>query len=543
MTTKRVPTVLNGALLREMFADARGLLERHVQALNAINVYPVPDGDTGTNMHLSLRAGVDELARTTGDDASVAARALAEGALMGARGNSGVILSQVLRGFASGLRGHAEADGAALKDALSLASEAAYAALSEPVEGTILTVAREAAEAAVASPERSAEAVLSSAVEAANRAVERTPELLPVLREAGVVDAGALGLAIILEGLLRSLRGDPLDVDLAPDAQVGAGWRAEATSLHGADDGASGYCTEFVVSGQRLDAEATRAQMRSLGSSVLVVDGEDMLRVHLHTDRPDDAFAYGRSLGELSQTKADNLGEQVQQFASAGAGTQPIKAGIGIVAVAAGEGIAAAFRSVGAVHIVEGGQTMNPSAGDILEAIESCAESAVAVLPNNKNIIAAAQQAGERSSKHVVVISSRSIPQGIAAVLALNSDATLDENERAMEGALDSVRSAEVTRAVRATTIEGKRIEVGQPIGIIDGSLEVVADEVAKAAEACVARMMTPAASLLTIYVGKDARGDEAEALAEALRTKYAKIEVDLVGGGQPNYPYIISLE
>ena len=543
MTQERVPAALSGPSLRELFADARGLLERHVQALNAINVYPVPDGDTGTNMHLTLRAGVDEMERTSGDDASVAARALAEGALMGARGNSGVILSQVLRGFASGLDCRAEADGAALAEGLSEASRAAYAALSEPVEGTILTVAREAAQAAAAGSKETAEAVLSSAVDAANRAVERTPELLPVLREAGVVDAGALGLAIVLEGLLRSLRGDPLDVDLAPDAQVGAGWRVEATSLHGADDGASGYCTEFVVSGQTLDAEATRAHMRSLGGSVLVVDGEDMLRVHLHTDRPDDAFAYGRSLGELSHTKVDNLGEQIQQFVSAGRATQPITAGIGIVAVVAGDGIAAAFRSVGAVHIVEGGQTMNPSAGEILEAIESCAESEVAVLPNNKNIIAAAQQAGERASKHVVVISSRSIPQGIAAVLALNSDATLDENEQAMDRALGSVRSAEVTRAVRATTIEGKRIEVGQPIGVIDGSLQVVADEVVAAAEACVERMMSSEASLLTIYVGQDARSEEAESLAQALRTKYAKLEVDLVAGGQPHYPYIISLE
>jgi DAK2 domain fusion protein YloV len=383
--------------------------------------------------------------------------------------------------------------------------------------------------------------VLETAVVAAKAAVDRTPELLPVLKEAGVVDAGGLGLAIVLEGLLRSLRGDPLDVDLAPQAAVEAGWRSEAATLHRAEHGESGYCTEFIVSGRGFDRAAADEQLSRLGTSLLLVAGDDLLRVHIHTSRPDDALAYGRSLGELSHVKVDNLETQIREFASMPA--QPVAGNIGLVAVAAGAGIEDAFRSMGATNIVSGGQTMNPSAGEILAAIEECPAGQVIVLPNNKNIVAGAQQAAEQSAKRVAVIPTRSIPQGVAAALAMNTDATLEENTEAMTRALAAVRSAEVTRAVRATTIEGRHVEVGQAIGLIDGALRVVAEDVATAAEQCADEMYFPEAGLLTVYAGEDARDEDARTLVAALRARYPALEIELVKGGQPHYPYMLSLE
>ncbi len=538
----RIATTLSAPLLCALFADASSLLQRHVRALNAINVFPVPDGDTGTNMHLTLRAAVDDLAGTTSDSLSEAAQALAHGALMGARGNSGVILSQILRGFAGGLHDRAEADGSILAAAFAAGAQAAEDALSEPVEGTILTVMRDAAQAVVRASPATIEEVLACAVPAANASVERTPELLPALKEAGVVDAGGLGLAIIFAGLLRSLRGEPLDVDLAPVSAVEAGWRKEAASLHVGAHDERGYCTEFIVGGRDLEPASVRAHLSSFGGSLLVVGGNDLLRVHLHTAQPDEALAYGRSLGEVSHVKVDNLEAQIQRFVQdESLPTMPSR--IGIVAVAAGDGIEAAFRSVGVAEIVHGGQTMNPSASEILAAIDACPAEEVLVLPNNKNIIAAAEQAAEQSSKRAAVVPSRSIPQGVAAALARSQDLPFEANTAAMERALASVRSAEVTRAVRPVTIDGRRVEVGEAIGVIDGSLRVVADSIASAAQQCVDEMLSNDASLLTLYSGAEMRAEDAEALARDLRLRYPALEVELVHGGQPHYPLLLSVE
>ena len=538
---------LDGPLLCKLFADACSLLQRHVQALNAINVFPVPDGDTGTNLYLTLRAGVDDAANSDSDDLAAISQALAHGALMGARGNSGVIFSQILRGFSAALDGQREADGPTLAKALAGATEAAYGALSEPIEGTILTVVREASQSVAEHPPATAQETLAKASTAARAAVERTPELLPVLKEAGVVDAGGLGFAIVLEGLRRSLSGESLEVDLAPEITSETGWQDEAATLHQTEHGESGYCTEFMVSGDGLEASAVRERLSSLGSSLLVVGEDKLLRVHLHTTAPDDALAYGRTLGQISQVKVDNMETQIQRFAS-GEPPRPITSAIDIVAVAAGEGLEAAFRSVGVTQLVRGGQTMNPSAAEILEAIESCRAEQVVVLPNNKNIIAAAQQAADSSEKLVSVVPSRSVPQGVSAVLALNPDLGFEENAEAMERALASVRSAEVTRAVRATTIDGRRIEMGQAIGVVEGAVRAVADDLEGAVLGCVAEMLAPESSpvdvsLLTVYIGRDVRDEDAEAMARTLRDRHPQLDIELVHGGQPNYPYILSLE
>ena len=532
----------DGPTLLRLFTDAEWLLKRHVTALNAINVFPVPDGDTGTNMHMTLRAGVTEMTQAATDGVAAAAGALAQGALMGARGNSGVILSQILRGLSSGLGDAQEMDGPAFARALLTASDAAYGALSEPAEGTILTVVREAGEALAQEAPESLAAALDTASTAALAAVEKTPELLPALKEAGVVDAGGLGLAVILEALRRSLHGEPLDVNLAPEVAKEQGWQSQAAALHRTEHGVSGYCTEFVISAAHLEADDTREALGKLGSSLLVVGADELLRVHLHTTRPDNALAYGRSLGKLSQVKVDNMETQIDRFAT-GSPPAPIVSTIDIVAIAAGEGIERAFRSVGVTQLIRGGQTMNPSAGEILEAIEACRAEQVVVLPNNKNVIAAAEQAAERATKRALVVPSRSIPQGVAAVLALSPDLTFEKNGEVMEQALDSVRSAEITRAVRETTIDGRRIELGQAIGVVDGVLSVVESDIDSAVGACVAKILSPEAGLLTLYASQDVRDQDSERLANALRERYPQLEIELIWGGQPHYAYLLSLE
>ncbi len=522
-----------------MFLDAHALLERHVAALNAINVFPVPDGDTGTNMHLTMKAAVEAVDALEMKHAPDVAKALAHGALMGARGNSGVILSQILRGFARSLDSESDIDGPALAGALARASDDAYAALAEPKEGTILTVIRAAADAANAGRSTAGD-VLSHAASAAHAAVEQTPELLPVLKEAGVVDAGGLGLAIVLEGLSRSFHDETLDVDLTPEMPNAAGWQSQAASLHDAQHGTAGYCTEFVVRGATIDAGEVRSHLQQFGDSLLVVGDESLLRVHVHTATPDDALEYGRTLGDVSQVKVDNMEEQVLEFASPEA---PALADIGVVAIAEGPGIEAAFRSVGVTQLIEGGQTMNPSAGEILKAIGACPQDHVIVLPNNKNVIAAAEQAAAEANKTAAVVPSKSIPQGVAAVLALNSDLSFDENVDSMARAATSVRSAEVTRAVRATVINGRKIHAGQAIGIVEGDLTVVSASLEQAVHDSITEMDVARASLLTVYSGAAVRRHEAEALVQELRERHPDIEVELVPGGQRHYSYLLSLE
>jgi DAK2 domain fusion protein YloV len=534
-------TLLTGSQLRKMFRDAHGLLERHVRALNAINVFPVPDGDTGTNMHLTLRAAVEAMEQSDTDDVSGVSAALARGALMGARGNSGVILSQVLLGFSRGLDTKSEASGSDIASALAEASDAAYAALSEPKEGTILTVARAAAVAAGNAETDDSGEILSLAVDAAHEAVERTPELLPALKEAGVVDAGGLGLAIILDGLSRSLQGVTLEVDLAPDVPDTAGWQSQAATLHQTEHGTPGYCTEFVVSGGDIDAEVARSHIATLGSSLLVVGDETMLRVHVHTATPDHILDYGRTLGEVSQVKVDNMEMQLQAFADETASANVTD--VGVVAVTSGAGIAAAFRGVGVTQLVEGGQTLNPSAGELLAAIEACPQDQVVVLPNNGNIIATAEQAAAEADKHAVVIPSRTIPQGVAAMLALSPDVSFKDNSAAMERAITQVRSAEVTRAARATTIDDQQIDAGKAIGIVDGKLNVVSQNIEEAVLACVVEMGPEAGMLLTLYSGSDVRAGDDDALANRLRDEQPELEIEVVRGGQPHYAYLLSLE
>jgi DAK2 domain fusion protein YloV len=537
----------NGRDLLEMFAAATSWLERNADAINSINVYPVPDGDTGTNMYLTMRATLEEAFHAKSDAAGTVAQAMARGALMGARGNSGVILSQILSGIADRLSEKESFSGSDFAEALEAASQKAYKAVSQPVEGTILTVMREGAAAAKRKARRmrsSLKSVLASTVEAAREAVSKTPSLLPVLREAGVVDAGGQGLYIMLEGALRYIRGDtgPPVALTARDPE--ASWLAATASLHEGAHPPYGYCTEFLVRGKNLDSSAILEKMLTLGDSVLVVGDESLLRVHVHTQDPGAALTCGTALGSVTTVKVDNIRTQAEEFV-----TRPRPEGEGpaarvsTVAVVEGLGLEQVLSSLGVTAIVRGGQTMNPSTEEILAAAEACPSPEVIILPNNKNVVMAARQAAEHSTKTVKVVPTTSVPQGVAALLALNAEAGLEENATAMEEARQTVRTAEVTRAVRPALLGSLRVRRGQAIALIDGQLKVAEESLRGAVRASLGHMVTPSSSLITLYCGADTSREEAQALADDLAREYPSLEIELVAGGQPHYHYIVSVE
>lgn len=521
-----------------MFAAATSWLERSAQSINTLNVFPVPDGDTGTNMLLTMRAAVEEAGRCSDESVSTVAQAMARGSLMGARGNSGVILSQIFRGLAKGLDGRQSLSGKDLAAALVESTTFAYKGMTKPVEGTILTVMREAAEAAQtrsASRNGNVVSIMEAVVDEAKASVARTPTLLPVLREAGVVDAGGQGLYVVFEGILRYLRGEKDEAASAP-AEA-----ASAMSPGLAQDGRYGYCTEFLVQGKGLGLEAIREKLATIGESVLAVGDECTVKVHVHTFDPGAALSYGASLGILRQVKVDNMDEQHRDFVLAR--PQPATVSISTVAVVSGEGLTEAFHSIGATVVVAGGKTMNPSVRDLLKAVESAPSDNVIILPNHPNILMAAGQVPALTKKRVEVVPSESIPQGIAALLAFNHEADLEANAAAMNSMLSTVRSGEVTRAVRSMDLDGLSIKRGQAIAFLDGKLVVAARSVPRAVINLVDKMGVEQGGLVTIYYGADTDSGEAQQIAHSLREKYAAQEVEVVAGGQPHYSYIISVE
>jgi DAK2 domain fusion protein YloV len=528
-----------------MFTAATAWLEQNAESINEINVFPIPDGDTGTNMFLTMKATMAAAEEAPGDSVGAVAAAMAEGALMGARGNSGVILSQIIRGLATGMAGKKQVGAVEFADSLARATEAAYKAVTNPVEGTILTVCREAGEAALRSsnnPVDDITDVLEEACEAARKAVENTPALLPVLREAGVVDAGGQGLYVMFEGALSYLQG--VQLSRAASHRFGSideQWLSQAHALHG-DEEAFGYCTEFVLTGEKLSTEAIRAKLEAEGQSLLVVGDERAVQVHVHTADPGGAISYATSLGPLARVKVENMELQHQELA---AQVQHIQhtGSISAVAVGVGAGIIEVLRSVGATSVVEGGQTMNPSTATILEAVEASATENVIVLPNNKNIIMAARQAAELSDKDVVVVETRSIPQGIAALLALSQDQSLEDNVRSMERAAKDVRTAEICRAVRAVKLGEVDVKEGEYITIIDGELVASSPQRDEALDEALQRTINDDASLATLYPGAEVSDEEARRAADRLGAAYGDLEFQVVRGDQPYYDYFISVE
>jgi DAK2 domain fusion protein YloV len=536
-----------------MFAAATAWLGRHVESVNAINVFPVPDGDTGTNMFLTLRATLEEAYRADGEGVGAVLESMSRGALMGARGNSGVILSQILRGLARAAQERERLDGIGLAQGLTEGASTAYKAVSEPVEGTILTVVKAAADAAeneAASDSHDIQAVMASATEAAKEAVANTPTLLPVLAEAGVVDAGGQGLYVVLEGSLRYLRGE--DVEAGPvgtPEEIERDWLAVTSQMHGEmhaqGQSAYGYCTEFLVAGTNLPGDGIEKRMLELGDSVLVVGDEKLVRVHLHTDDPGVAMSFCTPLGRLQQVKVDNIEAQAEEFLAMHqrqtAAAEPVN--IAIVAVVSGEGLEEVFRSVGASVIVKGGPTMNPSARQLLEAIETCPAEQVVLLPNDKNIVMTAEQVIPMSKKKVSVVKTTTLPQGAAAMLAFSPDEELDTNVEAMAEAKESIHTVEITRAIRSTSIGGLRIKEGQCIAVVNGELKVARRTPGAALKAALGHLPMDELSLVTLYYGTETDEGEARRVARELRRPYPQHDVDIVYGGQPHYYYIASVE
>lgn len=549
-------TACDGRRLLAALGAAATWLEAHRASVDALNVFPVPDGDTGTNMTMTLDAALREAEGSPAHEAGVIAERAAYGALMGARGNSGVILSQLLRGFARALHNQRRIGAQELAAALAAAAETAGRAVMKPVEGTILTVAAAAAGAANEAAGRSDTllSVLDAALEEARAAVARTPEQLPILQQAGVVDAGAQGYLLILEGASRYLHGRPLREDHAI-AALDSLHMAHVT--HGDD---YGYCTEFVVVGPDLDAATMRDAIAALGDSTLVVGDEGIVRVHVHTEDPGRILSYAAPLGRLHKVKIESMQDQHDRFvaqaeeASAGMATEPtlpppstaataMQGLTGVVAVAPGEGLADVFRSLGAGAVVLGGQTMNPSTAELLAAIDALPQNEVLLLPNNGNVLLVAGQARTFSRKTVTIVPARTVPQGMAALVAYSPDADLAANAAAMEQAAGEVHTGEVTVAVRDAQLDGLSVRVGQVLGLLDDQAVVAGSDRAAVALDLMERMGAAEAEVLTVYYGKDAPEDEANALAERARERYQGLDVEVVAGGQPYYPYIMSIE
>jgi DAK2 domain fusion protein YloV len=529
-----------------MFCVATRWLEKNASHINALNVFPVPDGDTGTNMLLTLRSTMAEAAQPSDNMASEIAQAMAKGALMGARGNSGVILSQIMKGMAEGLEGHKFFGPMEMAMALEQASIAAYKSLSKPREGTMLTVIKDVAtkaKSSTASEVQDLVAMMEVLVEEARQSVERTPELLDVLREAGVVDAGGQGIYVILQGILHYLQGEAGDIELIetdlPAAKQPAFIAAKSMVR---EEEVYGYCTEFMIKGQNLDQASIREWVENKGQSVIVVGDANTAKIHVHTLHPGELIEFAISQGSVHDLKIENMDDQHQEFVQMRRAPMP-EADIAVIAVAAGDGLGDVFHSLGTTAIIPGGQTMNPSCADILQAVDLIPSDKVIVLPNNKNVILAAKQATGVSKKKVVVLPTRSIPQGMSAMLAFNSNAELEHNLDEMAKASEKVKSIEVTRAVRDTKLGQLKIKEGDFIGLIDGRIRVSSDKLPQTAADVLKAAGIADADIVSIYYGGDTKEAEAKDLAQELKGNYPGLEVEVIAGGQPHYSYIMALE
>ena len=547
--------VLNGSELAGALTAGFHCLQRYRDPINALNVYPVPDGDTGTNMLLTMRAGIEKLAQTDGVTAGEVAFQIADGTFWEARGNSGVILSQFFKGIATGLEGSEVCAGSDLARAFRSATDAAYKSVGNPVEGTMLTVIRYVAEALESSLQQD-DNVLSlwaTAYQASRDALDATPSMLAKLREAGVVDAGGMGIVVILGGAYLHLTGENVedaDLELATAAgqidpsQLGT-VSVESDFLDSSVESEWGYCTQFLIQGENLDIERVRAELAEKAESLVIVGDDRFIRVHVHMEDPGVALTYAVGLGELDQIKIDNMSLQNQDWASGHQERSTPKSGIAVVAVAPGDGLAQLFTDTSGALVVSGGQTMNPSVAQLIGAAERSGAEDVILLPNNKNVAITATQAAERENEtqrlHVVLATT--VQQGIAAALAFNSQAPAEQNLRAMNEAIAEVVSIEVTRSIRDTTLGGIEVSEGDYMGLVDGDLAVVESSAEAALLASLTGCELADDHIVTIYWGADTDQETVEAVAAEVEGQAPGIQVDLVYGGQPHYPYFVSVE
>lgn len=551
---------------RKMVAVSSNRLNNNAEFINSLNVFPVPDGDTGTNMSLSFASGAKYVSESTATSVGELAQVLAKGLLMGARGNSGVILSQVFRGFSKNAASKDELTPSDLAEAIVSGVQTAYKAVMKPQEGTILTVARKAAEAATKAARNSDDCVvvIKDAYEAAEAALKTTPELLPVLKEVGVVDSGGQGLTFVYQGFYDALSGNvrdeqeyrPTPADM--DDMVSAEHHKSVQSQLNTEDIKYGYCTEIMVKlgagrlvDEKFDYDTFRGYLSEIGNSLLVIADDEVVKVHVHTEQPGKVLSYGQKFGSLIKVKVDNMRLQhetiLEQDKEAEdeqqAEISQIAGDYGIIAVASGEGVAKLFHSVGVTQIIQGGQTMNPSTKDIVDAINATEKDKVIILPNNKNIFLAAEQAADVADADVKVVHTRSIPQGLSAMINFNKDMDLDENVAAMEEALKDVISGQVTVAVRDTTLDGQEIAKDSYMGIVDGSIKVTNPDRKTTTVEMIKAMLDEDSEVVTIIYGTDATFQEVKEIAQEVQSLDEDLEIEIHEGDQPVYPYLVSVE
>lgn len=548
---------LSAADFTAMIIAGGDRLTANVDLINALNVFPVPDGDTGTNMNMSFVSGVENLKANPNESVGELANSLAKGLLMGARGNSGVILSQIFRGFSKAIRELHTLDATAFASAFIGGVEAAYKAVMKPVEGTILTVARESALRGekVATQTDDIIKVMEAIVEGASLALDKTPELLPVLKQVGVVDSGGKGLLCIYEGFLAALKGEAV-VDTTVHTHSGhshAMFEDGNENPMSLEDITFGYCTEIMVRiGQgptvkkAFDYEAFRETLNTKGDSLLVVADDEVVKVHIHTENPGEIMQLGQQFGELIKIKVDNMREQVRGLEKADAEMQQApkeKVPYAVIAVAAGEGISEMFTQLGVSEVLSGGQTMNPSTEDFVKAIERANAEKIILLPNNKNIVMAAEQAAQVSEVPTVVVPTTTIPQGMAAMMAFNPENELDTNQVQMDAARQTVTSGQITNSIRDTEIEGVTIAKDDYLGLVNGKIVLSEADLATALHLTLEQMIDEDVEIVTIFVGEDGDTDIAESIAEQLMAQNDEVEVEIVAGKQPVYHYILSAE
>ena len=540
----------NGRHLHNLAQAGLAMLEENQQKINDLNVFPVPDGDTGTNMLLTMRSACKRVQDTQELHVGKVAHEISHGALMGARGNSGVILSQIWRGLANNLKDKESFDATDLADALREASDTAYKGVMRPVEGTILTVIREGAEEAeeTITKSRDMRFLLARVVERCQQALARTPEMLPVLKQAGVVDAGGQGLVYMLDGMLGYVHGELLvQLDERPQAEISA--QAKAAPVGGLENP---YDVQYILLGDNLDVLAVQATIDAMGDSTVVVGDENMIKVHIHVKDPGVPISYGISQGKIADVVVENMQMQMEDIigtakpesVAVSEAVVSLESGqIAVVAVAAGDGLAQIFRSLGASGIVNGGQSNNPSTEEIFQVVEEVPASEVIILPNNKNIILAAEAVRDLSAKQVVVVPTRTAPQGICAMLALDRNKELPDAVDGMTIACDHVTSGEIAIATRSVVLDDVEVEEGQIIGVVDGHLCSAETDIDSVLSVVLREMELDDRELLSLYYGQDVTETEAQEVADMIETLYPDIEVELLSGGQAIYSYILGAE
>lgn len=548
------------SLFQEMVQAASTRLNKQAEYVNSLNVFPVPDGDTGTNMGMTIENGAKEVADKSASTVGEVAAIFAKGLLMGARGNSGVITSQLFRGFSQSVKGKAELDGQALALAFQSGVEVAYKAVMKPVEGTILTVSRGAAIGAKKKAEATNDAVevMKAALEGAKTALAKTPDMLPVLKEVGVVDSGGQGLVFIYEGFLSALTGEYIaseDFQATPATMtemINAEHHKSVAGHVATEDITFGYCTEIMVALKQgptyvkdFDYDEFRNYLNDLGDSLLVVNDDEIVKVHVHTEDPGLVMQEGLKYGSLVKVKVDNMRNQHEaQLEKEEKSAKPAEEKeYAIIAVVAGEGLAEIFKAQGVDYIISGGQTMNPSTEDFIKAVDQVNARNIIFLPNNKNIFMAAQSAAEVLEQPTTVIETRTLPQGLTSLLAFDSGKTIEENHERMTAALSDVVSGSITTAVRDTTIDGLEIHENDNLGMVDGKILVSNPDMLTTLKATFAKMLDEDSEIVSIYIGEDGDEELANGLAQDLMEEYEDLEVEIHQGNQPVYPYIFSVE